>query len=99
MTSFRQFCCSCPLLFGLLLAAPACAADPQLPAPEMLVQLQQENTALQGKLRHLEHQVAALRDELNSPDATQILGGIGYIVGLFGVAAWLAARKKNRREN
>ena len=99
MTSFRQICCLCPLLLGLLLAAPAEAAGPQVSSAEALLMLQQENTALQGQVRRLEHQVAALRDELNSPDPTQIIGGVGYIVGLFGVAAWLASRKKNRQEH
>lgn len=30
------------------------------------------------------------------PGLTEILGGIGYIVGLFGVAAFLSARRKDR---
>jgi nickel transport protein len=99
MTSFRQSCCFYLLLLGLLLVPPAFAAETQVSAPELLLQLQQENATLQGNVRRLEHQVTALRDELNSPDATQIIGGIGYIVGLFGIAGWLAARKINRQEN
>jgi hypothetical protein len=31
-----------------------------------------------------------------SPGPTEIIGGIGYIVGLFGVLAFAASRRKNR---
>jgi nickel transport protein len=31
-----------------------------------------------------------------SPGATEIVGGIGYIVGLFGIAAFVASRRKDR---
>ena len=100
MTSFRQSSCSivCLLLFCLLLTPPATAA-PDPVAAELAQSLPQENADLKRKVRRLEHQVTALRDELNSPGATQIIGGIGYIVGLFGIAGWVAARKKTAREN
>lgn len=100
MIDFRQLCCqfSGLLLLGLLFATPLFAAG-QMAAPEPTVQqLQQENAGLQRKVLRLESQVAALRDELTSPGATQIVGGIGYIVGLFGVAGWLTARKKTGQE-
>lgn len=96
MTGFRLLCCLCLLIFCC--STGFALTDSTSTAPT-IVQLQQENTALQRKLKRLESQVAALREELNSPDATQIGGGIGYIVGLFGVAAWLAARKKTGQES
>jgi hypothetical protein len=98
MTRFQQVCCPCLLLLSLALVAPTFAAEPLLYATATVQQLQQENTALQGKVQRLEHQVAALRQELNAPDATQTIGGIGYIVGLFGIAGWFTAHKKNRQE-
>ena len=101
MTGFRQSSCRgfCLLLLCLLLAAPIAAVASGAVATELSVPLQQENADLKRKLRRLEHQVAALRDELNSPDATQIIGGIGYIVGVFGIAGWIVSRKKQRQEN
>jgi len=78
------------MLLSMLCCATVFAAEdlPDLP------RLQQENHLLERKIKRLEAQVAAMRDELNRPDASQIGGGIGYIVGIFGVAAWVAARKK-----
>lgn len=37
-----------------------------------------------------------LESAKQGPGLTEIIGGIGYIVGLFGVAAFLAARRKDR---
>lgn len=60
--------------------------------------LQLENQQLQRKVRRLEAQVAAMRDEMNRPHASQVIGGVGYIVGIFGGVAWYAAaRKKSGR--
>ena len=36
-----------------------------------------------------------LESARSGPSVTEIIGGIGYIVGLFGVAAFIAARRKN----
>lgn len=90
MTIIRLFCCLCLLS---VLAGPVFAAN-QNDNQQAIVQLQHENTALQRKVRRLEAQVAAMREDLNTPGLNQIAGGIGYVVGIFGVAAWIAARKK-----
>jgi len=37
-----------------------------------------------------------LESARQGPGPTEIIGGIGYIVGLFGVAAFLSARRKDR---
>ena len=94
MTVFRLQCC---LALLLCIATTAFSAPGQTPQQMTVVQLQQENKSLQHKVRRLEAQVAAMREELNAPKASQIVGGIGYIVGIFGVAGWIAARNKNRR--
>ena len=81
------------LLCGLfmLFCSSSVSADQQV--DELLL----ENAALQVQVKQLEAQVGALREELSQPDATQVLGGIGYIVGIFGVAGWVAAGKKKRQ--
>lgn len=100
MTGFRQ-CFSpvcCLLLCSFWFCSPLYAVEQQT-AETPLVALQQENAALQRKVHRLERQADALRQELNAPDATQVIGGIGYIVGLFGVASWFVARKKTTQEH
>jgi len=87
VTGFRLICCVLFLSCSVVHAGEPAAAD--------ISQLQQENRQLQRQVRRLEVQVEALREELNAPNASQVIGGIGYIVGIFGVAGWIAARKKN----
>lgn len=44
--------------------------------------------------------IAMMRDQQNTdPSMTDIIGGIGYIVGLTGVAAWFSARKRKGRQD
>jgi hypothetical protein len=95
MTGFRLLCCLCLVL---LISTNGIAQPPTDSASATIDQLQQENTSLQLKVKRLERQVSAMREEMNTPDATQIIGGIGYIVGIFGVCGWIAARKKSGRE-
>ena len=37
-----------------------------------------------------------LESAQKGPGPTEIIGGIGYIVGLFGLAAFFSARRKNK---
>jgi nickel transport protein len=98
MTSFRLTCCLCCCL--LLICGSVGFAEPsENIAPVTVTQLQQDNVFLQRQVNRLEAQVTAMRDEMNGSDASQIFAGIGYIVGIFGVAAWVAARKKNGQGN
>ena len=87
------------VMLGVLLTgmAPALAADPA--GPPALAELRQENTALRRQVQRLERQVAAQRDELSRPGASEVFGGLGYIVGIFGIAAWWSARRQANREN
>lgn len=98
MTSFRLICCLCTCLL-LICCAVGFAELSEKTVPATVTQLQQDNASLQRQVKRLEAQVAAMRDEMNTPDATQIFAGIGYIVGIFGIAGWVAARKKNGQGN
>jgi hypothetical protein len=56
--------------------------------------LKEQNSKLSGQLRRIQREIAALRADLDKPGAKDIFGGIGYIFGLFGVAAYVASRRK-----
>ncbi|MCF8025291.1 MAG: hypothetical protein K9J79_04945 [Desulfobacteraceae bacterium] len=56
--------------------------------------LKEQNRQLSGDLRHIRREIAALRAQLEEPGLRDIFAGIGYIFGLFGVAAFVAARRK-----
>lgn len=51
---------------------------------------------LEQKLRPLTRMVAAARDK--GPSVSDIFGGIGYIIGLVGLSAYVRHRKESRRQ-
>ena len=60
--------------------------------------LQEQNSKLSGEIRRIHREIAALRADLDKPDLTDIFGGIGYILGLCGVAALVAGRRRKQQE-
>jgi nickel transport protein len=50
--------------------------------------------ALERRLRPIERNIGHLLEPGNRPDLSDILGGIGYIIGLVGLAAYLNSRKR-----
>ena len=63
-------------------------------APEMVTLLNEQTGKLSGDLRLIQREIAALRADLDKPGFRDIFSGIGYIFGLFGVAAFMASRRK-----
>ncbi len=80
--------------------APKETQPPAQAAPQPSPQLDQAE--LEALIeRAVEKKVAPLRQMLerqagDGPRMVEIVGGIGYILGLFGVAAFFAARRKDR---
>ena len=70
----------------------------QSPVPqstqEIVTLLQEQNKKLSGELRRIQRELAALRSDLAKPGFKDIMAGIGYILGLCGVAAFFAGRRK-----
>ena len=56
--------------------------------------LKEQNRKMSGDLRRIQREIAALRAELEKPGFKDVFAGIGYIFGLFGVAAYVASRRK-----
>lgn len=57
--------------------------------------LKEQNKKMSNDLRRIQREIAALRADLGEPGVKDVAAGIGYIFGLFGVAAYVASRKKN----
>lgn len=57
--------------------------------------LKEQNTKISCDLRRIHRELAALRADMKAPGIKDVAAGIGYIFGLFGVAAYVASRKKN----
>jgi nickel transport protein len=85
-------------VLGACLLMPAgalYAQTPKEPAPDTVAALiKEQNHKLSGELRRIQREIAALRADLNKPRLKDVFSGIGYIFGLFGVAAFVAARRK-----
>lgn len=63
-------------------------------AREVVTLLKEQNSNLSRDLRRIQREIAALRTDLDKPGMKDVFSGIGYILGLFGVAAFVAARRK-----
>ena len=82
----------------IFLAALPHALQAQAPAEEKTQQvitlLKEQNSKLSADLRRIQREIAALRADLDKPGLGDVFAGIGYIFGLFGVAAYAASRRK-----
>jgi len=63
---------------------------------EVITLLKEQNSKLSGDLRRIQREIAALRADLDKPGLKEVFAGIGYIFGLFGVAAFVASRRKEK---
>lgn len=90
------------IVCGLLLARPVVAEEkttvtqPSVESCSDLAQLlvrQEEKTSREFK--QLKRDVAALSQQIEEPGLREILGGVGYIFGIFGVAAYVASRRQS----
>lgn len=54
--------------------------------------LQQQKKANSHEFRQLKRELALLKETTSKPGLTEILGGIGYIIGLFGLSYYWYAR-------
>ena len=84
-------------LFIVVLPGPLCAQDLQEDnAQDAIALIREQNSKLAGELRRIHREIAALRADFDKPDVKDVFGGIGYIFGLCGVAAFVAARRKEQ---
>ena len=98
MTTIRRYlvvwviCFILTALPGISWALDKAAGDVQA----VITLLQEQNNKLSVEIRRIHREIAALRADLDKPDARDIFGGIGYILGLCGAAALVAARRRQR---
>jgi len=97
------------ILFGLLvtLAGQVMADDTVVSAEtaatvageqqyaQILALLQEQDKKNSREFRQVKRDIAALGQRMETPGISEILGGIGYILGVFGVASYVMSRKKD----
>lgn len=83
---------------ALLLALGLLSAAAPVPAVEQVsgdaVTSVARDPQMAEELRRLHREIAALRADLDKPGIQEVFSGLGYILGLFGVAAFVASRRK-----
>ena len=91
-----------------VVSSPSLAEEPTVPPGQVAVSTgtspdqcsefatllakQEQNNA--REFRQIKRDLAALSQQVTEPGMREVFGGIGYILGLFGVAAYVASRKK-----
>ena len=95
------------LLLAAVLCLPAVIAAAEetapplaqvLDCPALASQVSEENRRLREELRQVKRELALLNQNLEKPGAREIVTGIGFILGLFGAAALVSARRRDTRE-
>ena len=59
----------------------------------VLAALEEQNRMLQQELRQIKREIGVLNQNMEKPGAREIIAGVGFILGLFGTAALLMARR------
>lgn len=77
-------------------AAPASFGEQSGDCRALMAGIEQQNRAMNQELRQIKREIALLNQNLEKPGVREIMAGIGYILGLFGIAAWFAARRQKR---
>ena len=94
------------LLFAVALLAAAIAAPGAVsladtgtdadPGVVTMRMLRKHDKKVTRELRQIKREIAALRQSQEEPGVREIMGGIGYILGLCGVAALAAGRRRSK---
>jgi hypothetical protein len=61
--------------------------------------IEADNRRLHLELRQVKRELALLNQNLEKPGVREIIAGIGFLFALFGVAALVSARRRNRKED
>ncbi|TYO99187.1 hypothetical protein EDC39_10329 [Geothermobacter ehrlichii] len=94
MTACRRILCYSLLAAAILFGSPQPLRAAESGCSEAVAKIDAQNSKLSRDLRRIQREIAALRADLDKPGMQEIFGGIGYIFGLFGVAFFVAARRK-----
>lgn len=75
---------------------------PASPEPQdwqaVLTRIDQQNRELKQELRQVKREMAILNQNLEAPGLKEIITGVGFLFGLFGAAALVAARRRDRQQ-
>jgi len=82
-----------PIAPAATVASTACEAC----CSALAAQLEEQNRKISHELRLIKRDLTLLNQNLEKPGLREIMAGVGYILGLFGIAAFVAARRQKPR--
>ncbi len=59
---------------------------------QVAAMLNSQKNEISLELRLIKREIAVLKESISKPGITEIIGGIGYILGLFGIGYYIHAR-------
>ncbi len=86
-----------PAFFILLITGHVSAAQPE-DEYSLKANIAHLETSINKELHQIRRELTRLRMEQQKPGITEILGGIGYILGIFGTAAYIQAKREKKRQ-
>ena len=63
----------------------------------LLARIDEQERKLNQELRQIKRELAALNQRLEEPGLKEALAGVGFILGLLGLAAFAVARRRDRK--
>ena len=88
---------ACAIALSAVVCRPCQASDEAAAVPSaelILAKIKKHDKKVSRELRQIKRELAVMQQGADKPGFKDIVGGIGYILGIFGVAAYMAARKK-----
>jgi Skp family chaperone for outer membrane proteins len=76
----------------------AVASGPADDCRAVLLRMAEQDSKLTREMQMLRRDIAALSQKVEEPGLQQAIAGLGYILGLFGIAAFMASRRQRRRQ-
>lgn len=64
---------------------------------EIREQIVQQSKEFSQEMRQIKREIALLRQSMEKPGLKEIFSGIGYILGLFGIAFYFGSKKNRDR--
>jgi len=61
---------------------------------ETATQIDELSSKVSNDMRHIRRELIALKTQIERPGLDEVFAGLGYICGLFGVAFFVAGRRK-----
>ncbi|GAB6137086.1 hypothetical protein [Halanaerobaculum tunisiense] len=71
----------------------------QVTASQTQISAEQLQSIIHQEVKPLKRRIAQLQSKKQSPGVTEILGGLGYILGLAGIALYFKAHQRLRDDN